>query len=295
MDKVAALIDFGELHRGRHPETPKAFYNFDLGLNAIDDGERIVVEHCGNADLFDGTTVGAVAQRYRLLLERVTAEPAAELAALSLVSPSERVLLVGEVRLRCSPRRGATPMTVSPTRPRPPRTRPPCTDTPTGPIVPPTPNWTTYADALATHLPRLRPMHSTSSSFLSSQPSLHSNRRRHLDPIHPRRHLPCSPTPTPPRPDPPRPGPGARPQHHRAPSTSVRPSPSPPPPPPATLPPATTWPRHASGSTGQPKASRHLTTSCYACSPATDHWFRIPAPTDVWTLFHSYAFDVSAL
>ena len=85
MDKVAAPIDFGELTVDGI-ETPKAFYNFDLGLNAIDDGERIVVECDFNTDLFDGTTVARWLEQYRLLLEQVTAEPAAELAAATSVA-----------------------------------------------------------------------------------------------------------------------------------------------------------------------------------------------------------------
>src|SRR6185295_9636152 len=47
-----------------------------------------------------------------------------------------------------------------------------------------------------------------------------------------------------------------------------------------------------SGSTGQPKGVLITHRNVVRLFRATDHWFRFK-PQDVWTLFHSYAFDFS--
>ena len=49
---------------------------------------------------------------------------------------------------------------------------------------------------------------------------------------------------------------------------------------------------YTSGSTGQPKGVQVTHHNVLRLFAATDHWFGF-GPTDVWTLFHSYAFDVS--
>ncbi|MFN8228072.1 MAG: aminotransferase class III-fold pyridoxal phosphate-dependent enzyme [Mycobacterium sp.] len=305
MDKVAAPIDFGELTVDGI-ETPKAFYNFDLGLNAIDDGERIVVECDFNADLFDGTTVARWLEQYRLLLEQVTAEPAAELAALSLVSPSERVLLVGE---------GETPVfttaraTLHDSFTHQAQATPNATalhmDTPTGPITYTYAELDHHADTLATHLrtrgartgtiigirlPRspqviiaILAILKTGAAYLP------------LDPIYPperatfmltdaHAHLVLT---------------------HRDLADQLDPNTiehlylDEPLPPTTTTPPATpatgddlAYVMYTSGSTGQPKGVRVTHHNVLRLFAATDHWFGF-GPTDVWTLFHSYAFDVS--
>ena len=94
IDKIGSPFDFGEVAVAG-VETPKAFYNFDLGINAVDDGESILLECDFNADLFDAATVAGWLAQYRRLLERVAAEPTVPLAALSLLTPAERAALVG--------------------------------------------------------------------------------------------------------------------------------------------------------------------------------------------------------
>ena len=68
IDKIGSPFDFGEVAIAG-VETPKAFYNFDLGINAIDDGESILLECDFNADLFDAATVARWLAQYRRLLE----------------------------------------------------------------------------------------------------------------------------------------------------------------------------------------------------------------------------------
>ncbi len=94
IDKIGSPFDFGEVTVAG-VEAPKAFYNFDLGLNAVDDGESILLECDFNADLFDAATVAGWLAQYRRLLEQVTAEPTVPLASLSLVNAEERAALVG--------------------------------------------------------------------------------------------------------------------------------------------------------------------------------------------------------
>src|SRR5262249_51307771 len=49
---------------------------------------------------------------------------------------------------------------------------------------------------------------------------------------------------------------------------------------------------YTSGSTGKPKGVLVTHANVSRLFTATDHWFRF-GPHDVWTLFHSYAFDFS--
>ena len=49
---------------------------------------------------------------------------------------------------------------------------------------------------------------------------------------------------------------------------------------------------YTSGSTGQPKGVMVTHHNVVRLFTATDHWYHF-GPTDVWTLFHSYAFDFS--
>ena len=49
---------------------------------------------------------------------------------------------------------------------------------------------------------------------------------------------------------------------------------------------------YTSGSTGRPKGVQVTHANVVRLFTATDHWFGF-GPDDVWTLFHSYAFDFS--
>ena len=49
---------------------------------------------------------------------------------------------------------------------------------------------------------------------------------------------------------------------------------------------------YTSGTTGRPKGVRITHRNVDRLFTATAHWYRF-GPDDVWTLFHSFAFDVS--
>ncbi|WP_133053544.1 non-ribosomal peptide synthetase [Mycolicibacterium bacteremicum] len=94
-DKFSSTFDFGDVVVAGL-EMPKAYYNFEFGVTAIDDGDRVVLECEFNADLFDEATVARWLAQYRLLLEQIVAEPTRRLADMSLLSAGERVVLVGD-------------------------------------------------------------------------------------------------------------------------------------------------------------------------------------------------------
>ena len=69
-DKFSSPFDFGEV-TVTGVEMPRAFYNFEFGLTAIDDGDGVVLECEFNADLFDDATVARWLAQYCRLLEQV--------------------------------------------------------------------------------------------------------------------------------------------------------------------------------------------------------------------------------
>ncbi|HKP43747.1 amino acid adenylation domain-containing protein [Mycobacterium sp.] len=106
-DKFNSRFDFGEVTVAG-VEMPKAFYNFEFGLTATADGDSVVLESEFNADLFDDSTVARWLAQYRRLLEQVVAEPTVPLAALSLLTPAEHAELVGESPIPTLTTRDAT-------------------------------------------------------------------------------------------------------------------------------------------------------------------------------------------
>ncbi len=94
IDKLGSPFDFGEVAL-TGVDAPKAFYNFDLGINAIDDGESLVVECDYNADLFDGTTIARWLSHYRELLRGIAADPATRVADLPMRDSQEHPSLTG--------------------------------------------------------------------------------------------------------------------------------------------------------------------------------------------------------
>jgi non-ribosomal peptide synthetase component F len=67
IDRIGSPFDFGELKIERI-ETPKAFCNFELSINAIDDGECLLLECDYNVDLFDAETIQRWLDAYETML-----------------------------------------------------------------------------------------------------------------------------------------------------------------------------------------------------------------------------------
>ena len=94
IDRLGSPFDFGDL-AVTAVDTPKAFDNFDFGVNAVDDGETLRLECQYNRDLFDASTVAGWLARYRALLSSASSEPGASLVELSAPTDGELAALVG--------------------------------------------------------------------------------------------------------------------------------------------------------------------------------------------------------
>ncbi|HEY4341753.1 MAG TPA: condensation domain-containing protein, partial [Steroidobacteraceae bacterium] len=94
IDKLGAPFDFGAA-RVEGIDAPKAFYNFEFGINAVDDGESLLLECDYNSDLLNAETVSRWLGHYRELLIAVAANPAMRVSELPLLTPTEREQLVG--------------------------------------------------------------------------------------------------------------------------------------------------------------------------------------------------------
>ncbi len=92
IDKLGSPFDFGEV-RLAGVDAPKAFYNFELGINAIDDGTSLLIECDYNADLFDGETIARWLAHYRELLKGIAADPSMRVGELPMLAESERTSL----------------------------------------------------------------------------------------------------------------------------------------------------------------------------------------------------------
>ena len=88
IDKAGAPFDFGELSIASIV-TPKSFSNFELAVNLVDNGSDILVECDYNADLFTAETVERWLSHYESLLRGIVAQPADPIGALPLVSLPE--------------------------------------------------------------------------------------------------------------------------------------------------------------------------------------------------------------
>ncbi|HZW59822.1 MAG TPA: condensation domain-containing protein, partial [Woeseiaceae bacterium] len=96
IDKIGSPFDFGEV-AVTGIDAPKAFYNFELGINAIDDGESLLLECDYNADLFKAATIERWLSHYRELLSGIVRDPQTTISELPLLSDAEREQLTGGV------------------------------------------------------------------------------------------------------------------------------------------------------------------------------------------------------
>ena len=73
---------------------PRRHYQFDLGFNLVDESGPLRVECDYNAELFDAATINRWLGHYRTLLEAAVATPAESLARLPLLTATERAELL---------------------------------------------------------------------------------------------------------------------------------------------------------------------------------------------------------
>jgi amino acid adenylation domain-containing protein len=95
IDKVGAPFDFGDVTIASLI-TPRSYSNFELQVNVVDSGSDLLLECDYNADLFDESTLRRWLSHYETLLRGVVARPDDAVARLPLLSEDERGLLVGE-------------------------------------------------------------------------------------------------------------------------------------------------------------------------------------------------------
>jgi amino acid adenylation domain-containing protein len=97
LDRIGAPFDFGDVTVARI-STPKAFATFELLMTVVDSGSDVLIDCDFNADLYDAQTVRRWLGHYRTLLESVVADPGQPLEALPLLDADERAALEGAGR-----------------------------------------------------------------------------------------------------------------------------------------------------------------------------------------------------
>jgi amino acid adenylation domain-containing protein len=83
IDKVGAPFDFGDAEVVAI-ETPRTFSNFELQVNVVDRGSTLVVECDYNSDLFDAPTIRRWLSLYEGILREVAAQPEISIVDMSL-------------------------------------------------------------------------------------------------------------------------------------------------------------------------------------------------------------------
>ena len=96
VDKLGAKFDFGDLVVER-VETPKRFVTFDLNVNVVDSGTGLVVEFDFNADLFDAATMQRWLRHFEVLLAEIVRDPSQTVARIDILGAEERQRLLGRI------------------------------------------------------------------------------------------------------------------------------------------------------------------------------------------------------
>ena len=96
IDRIGAPFDFGDLALESVESPSKRFVNFDLSVNVVDTGRDLLVECEYNTDLFTPATIGRWLGHYRVLLEGIASDTGQRTDELPLLTDVERQqLLVG--------------------------------------------------------------------------------------------------------------------------------------------------------------------------------------------------------
>lgn len=85
IDRIGSPFDFGELDL-EDIETPKSFYNFEFGINAVDSGASLLLECEYNSDLYDAATVRRWLDAYEAILRAALADSSQSIGRLGMLS-----------------------------------------------------------------------------------------------------------------------------------------------------------------------------------------------------------------
>jgi amino acid adenylation domain-containing protein len=96
IDKVGAPFDFGDVTIASLT-TPKSYSNFELQVNVVDNGSDAVVECDYNEDLFDGATLRRWLSHYEALLRGIAGRPDSALQDLPLLAKQKEAALQSPV------------------------------------------------------------------------------------------------------------------------------------------------------------------------------------------------------
>ncbi len=93
LDPSSKGIGFGDL-AVEPGSIPRRFENFDIFFNVVELGDRLQIQCTYNEDLWDGATIARRLAGYQQLLISAIAAPEQAVARLALVPPAERALLL---------------------------------------------------------------------------------------------------------------------------------------------------------------------------------------------------------
>ena len=90
IDRVGSSFDFGALTVEAVENAPKRFVNFEFSINVVDNGRDLVVICEYNTDLFAPATIERWLRHYRVMLDGIVADHAERIGQLPLLTEAER-------------------------------------------------------------------------------------------------------------------------------------------------------------------------------------------------------------
>ena len=109
VDRAGPPPEFAGLTVQQLP-SPKSSVNFELGMNLVDDGQGITVECAFNTALFDETTIRRWLGHYEILLRSIASKPERPILELPILGEAERKALTVDQRKALRRFAGATPL-----------------------------------------------------------------------------------------------------------------------------------------------------------------------------------------
>ena len=95
IDKIGAPFDFGDVTIAS-VDTPKTHANFDLQINAVDNGSDVLIECDYNADLFDGAALQRWLSHYETLLRGAVERPDDAIVDLPILDEDDKRTILEE-------------------------------------------------------------------------------------------------------------------------------------------------------------------------------------------------------